>query len=129
MIALDVETVIAIHDDVINSNELQGLAPDKSLESCLMRVDNRLNYGMVDDVFSLAAIYASCIATGHCFNDANKRTAANAMDVCLVLNGIELNFAEESLGNIIILIANGNRDDTYLARWLRELYKHSGGGI
>ncbi len=125
MIALDVETVITIHDEVINSYELQGLTPDKSLESCLMRVDNRLNYGMVDDVFTLAANYASCIATGHCFNDANKRTAVNAMDVCLVLNGIELDFDEESLGKIIILIANGHRDETYLARWLRELYKLS----
>ncbi len=123
MIQLDTTTVIAIHDDVINPKELQGLAPDKCLESCLTRVDNRLMYGMIENVYSLAANYTKCIATGHCFNDANKRTAANAMDVCLVLNGVELKFDAEILGNKIIAIACNELDEDHLARWLKALHK------
>jgi death on curing protein len=33
---------------------------------------------MIADAFDLAATYASSIATGHCFNDGNKRTAFQA---------------------------------------------------
>jgi len=123
LIQLDTATVIAIHNKVINPKELQGLAADKSLESCLMRVDNRLMYGMIEDVYSLAANYAKCIATGHCFNDANERTAANAMDVCLVLNGVELDFVAEILGNKITAIACNELDEDHLARWLKAPHK------
>jgi len=123
LIQLDSTTVIAIQDDVINPRELQGLAADKSLESCLAKVDNRLVYGMIEDVYSLAANYAKCIAVGHCFNDANKRTAANAMDVCLMLNGVELEFIAEVLGNKIIALANDELDEDHLARWLKALHR------
>ena len=64
--------VVAIHDEVLNPGELAGLAQDKSLEAALSRVDNRLAYGMIADVFDLASAYAMAIARGHCFNDGNK---------------------------------------------------------
>ncbi|MEM9102899.1 MAG: type II toxin-antitoxin system death-on-curing family toxin [Pseudomonadota bacterium] len=122
MIFLTLEQLVFIHESVIQQEELQGLAPDKSLESSLARVDNRLNYGMVDDCFELAALYAVAIARGHCFHDANKRTAANAMDVCLVLNGYEIPFDATELGDKIIQVAQGNLDEKGLAKWLRRKY-------
>lgn len=70
--------------------ELPGRARDKSLDDALARVDNRLVYGMIGDVFDLAAACAVAISRGHCFNDANKRTAHQSMDVCLDLNGVEI---------------------------------------
>ncbi len=60
---------------MLNPGELTGRARDKSLEGALARVDNRLAYGLIVDVFDLAAATAVAIAQGHCFNDANKRTA------------------------------------------------------
>ena len=41
-VVLNVEQVIALHDGIIASNELQGLAKDKSLDAVLDRVHNRL---------------------------------------------------------------------------------------
>lgn len=117
---LTVETVEAIHDAVLNPGELQGRAMGKSLESALARVDNRILYGLVGDVLDLAALYAMAIARGHCFNDANKRTAHQAMDVCLALNGIEMVWNHEDIGQQIIALAQGLIDDGHLADWLRD---------
>ena len=58
---LDAELVEGIHDKVLNPGELPGLALDKSLEGALGRVDNRLYYGMIEDIFDLAAAYAQAV--------------------------------------------------------------------
>lgn len=117
---LPVEMVVAIHDAVLNPGELQGRARDKSLEGALGRVENRLNYGMIDDVFDLAAAYAVAIAQGHCFNDGNKRTAFRTMQTCLDLHGVaEPEGTAEAVGQIIIRVAQGLMDEGDLADWLR----------
>jgi death on curing protein len=116
---LSPEWVEAIHDAVLNPGELPGRARDKSLEAALARVDNRLAYGMVADVFDLAAAYAMAVARGHCFNDGNKRTAFRTMQVCLDLNGVDLICDTEEVGQIIIRCAQGMMEDGDLADWLR----------
>ena len=116
---LSPEWVEAIHDAVLNPGELPGRARDKSLEAALARVDNRLAYGMVADVFDLAAAYAMAVARGHCFNDGNKRTAFRTMIVCLDLNGVTLEWDTEEVGQIIIRCAQGMMEDGDLADWLR----------
>lgn len=118
-ILVTAQQVEAIHDAVLNPGELQGRAHDKSLDGALSRVDNRLMYGMIGDVFDLAAAYASAIATGHCFNDANKRTAHQTMDICLDLNGVQIVWDHEDTGNQIIRLAQGVVDEEDMAAWLR----------
>ena len=87
---LSVDHIIAIHDEVLELNELQGMAGDKSLEGALSRVDNRLNYCLIDDIYSLAASYAAAFSQAHCFEDGNKRTAFQVIDHILDLNGIKV---------------------------------------
>jgi death on curing protein len=108
-----------LHDAVLNSGELPGRARDKSPDGALGRVDNRLAYGLIEDVFDLAAAYAVAISQGHCFNDGNKRTAFRAMDAALVLNGITLNLDTVTIGQIIIRTAQGRMDEAELGHWLR----------
>lgn len=119
-VLLSPDMVEALHDSVLNSGEIPGRARDKSLESALARVDNRLAYGMIADVFDLAAAYAVVVARGHCFNDGNKRTAFRAMNAALALNGIRMRFDTEEIGQIIIRCAQGKMDDGDLADWLRD---------
>jgi death-on-curing protein len=119
LILLSPDLVETIHDAVLNPGELKGRARDKSLEGALARVENRLAYGMIADAFDLAATYAVVIATGHCFNDGNKRTAHQSMDVCLDLNGIEIAWETEEVGRIIIEAAQGKIEAQDLAEWLR----------
>lgn len=114
------ELVEAIHDAVLNPGELSGRALNKSLEGALARVDNRLAYGMIEDAFDLAAAYAIAISQGHCFNDANKRTAHQSMDVCLDLNGIQITWTATEIGPVIIRAAQRLLDEGELAHWLRR---------
>lgn len=119
LVLLPPDLVEAIHDSVLNQGELQGRARDKSLEGTLAPVDHRLAYGMIEDAFDLAAAYAVAIATGHCFNDGNKRTAHQCMDVCLDLNGIEIAWDTVDVGDTIIAAAQGQIDAQDLADWLQ----------
>ena len=117
---LSTELVEAIHDAVLNPGELTGRAQDKSLDAALARVENRIAYGMIADAFDLAAAYAMAISRGHCFNDANKRTAFRAMQISLELHGISLDWTAEDVGPMIIRCAQGLVEDGDLAEWLRE---------
>lgn len=112
--------VIAIHAQVINPDELQGFARNKSLDAVLARVENRMSFGLLNDVFELAACYACYLAVGHVFNDANKRTAFACMDICLVLNGIELEYDDKEVGDLIIRAAQSIVDEMELGAWLRS---------
>ena len=118
MIVLTVEMVLAAHEAILNPGELQGLAGDKSLASALARVDNRLGYGMIADVYDLAAAYAAAVSQGHCFNDGNKRTAHQCLDLALDLNGILITWPQPETGERIIALAQGQIDDGDLAQWL-----------
>lgn len=113
--------VIKVHDRIIGSHELQGLAKDKSLDAVLDRVHNRLQYGFVADVFDLAACYGAFIAKGHCFNDANKRTAASILYLVLSLNQVRIEFSDLTLGEWIIDVATDKKTEIELAGWLRGL--------
>lgn len=116
---LSEEQVEAIHDAVLNPGELPGRARDKSLAGALARVEHRLAYGMIEDVFDLAAMYAVAVATGHCFNDANKRTAFRTMNAALVLNGQRIAWTVAEVGPVIVEVAQGRMDEGRLAGWLR----------
>lgn len=117
---LTVELVEWIHDQVLNPGELTGRALDKSLEGALARVENRLAYDLISDAYDLAAAIAIAIAQGHCFNDANKRTAFRAMHVCLELNGIQITWTVSEIGPVIIRAAQRLLDEGELAEWLRQ---------
>jgi len=116
---MSADLVVLIHDAVLNHGELAGLARDKSLAGALGRVDNRLAYGMIADPFELATSYAAAIAQGHCFNDGNKRTAFQTMDVSLDLHGVEIDWTVMQIGPRIIALAQGQLDPLDLADWLR----------
>jgi death-on-curing protein len=118
---LSVDHIIAIHDEVLELNNFQGIGGDNSLEGALSRVENRLNYGLIEDIYSLAASYAVAVSQAHCFNDGNKRTAFQVMDLILDLNGIHAVWDVEEVGQKIVLLSQSKLDETDLAQWLRRV--------
>ncbi|MEM5542275.1 type II toxin-antitoxin system death-on-curing family toxin [Sulfitobacter sp. AS92] len=118
-VLLNADIVEAIHDAVLNPGELTGRALDKSLDGALARVDNRLVYGLIEDIFDLAAAYCVAVATGHVFNDANKRTSYKTMIVCLHLNGVRIAHETVEAGDLIREVAQRRIDEETLADWLR----------
>ena len=118
---LTASQLVAIHERVILPNELQGMARNRSIEAVVARIENRLAYGLMGDVFDLAACYLCYVAVGHCFNDANKRTAHTAMQLVLQMNGIAVQFDIEEMGNKVISAAQGRLEDADVAYYLRSL--------
>ena len=118
-VTVSAEAVIALHDDLLSTAELPGLARDKSLEGALARVDLRIAYGLIEDAFALAAAYAAAISQGHCFNDGNERTAFQVMDVILTTHGLELDWDTEEAGQRMIELAQSRMDESSFAHWLR----------
>ena len=96
------------------------MAGDKSLDAVLARIENRMSFGMINDVFDLAACYTCFLAVGRVFNDANTRTAIACMDTCLSLNEVDLAYDHKEVGELIISSAQGTVDETELSDWLRS---------
>lgn len=110
---LNADDVIQIHESVIHPHELQGEAAGKSISGIIGRIETRLAYGLIDDVFGLAACYGAFIAIAHAFT---------CMDTVLAINGIELAYPDtEAAGDWIRYIVLGQRDENDLADWLRTL--------
>lgn len=106
---LEVEFVIAVHDEIIA--ELGGLpgfaaAGRGGVESALARVENHAYYNGLDDVFGIAAMYAVAIAKGHVFNDANKRTGLTCALTYLDQQGITIQ-EHDALEEIMVEVAEG----------------------
>ena len=113
--------LLTIHGQVIEANELAGQLGGRSLGTAIARAQNRIAYGQIADEYDLAAAYAVALAVGHFFIDANKRTAYRAMAACLEINGIDIDFNAEEIGDIIIKVAQGQIDEMWLADHLRSL--------
>jgi len=117
---LSVAEVTALHEAVLNAGELEGLAPGASLEGALARVELRAQYGMSQDVYDLAAMYAVALARAHAFRDGNKRTAHATMEFVLLTHEIHIPFDTKTVGDMIIRVAAGKLDEVELAQWLRQ---------
>jgi death-on-curing protein len=61
------------------------------------------------------------VSQAHCFNDGNKRTAFQVMDLILDLNGIHAVWDVEEVGQKIVLLSQSKLDETDLAQWLRRV--------
>jgi death-on-curing family protein len=70
---------------------------------------------------SEAASYAVAISQAHCFNDGNKRTAFQVMDLILDLNGMHAVWDVEEAGQKIVLLSQSKLDEVDLAQWLRRV--------
>ena len=93
------------------------------LDAALMRVENRVQYGLIDHPVEIGAWYAAAIARGHCFPDANKRTAYMTLLIFLEANNYRLpmDHAEELEDRIVALAADKTDADT-LAGWLFSVF-------
>lgn len=115
------QLVIEIHDAILSDEPgLCGMPHIGKLEGALARIDNKILYQGIDDVFNIAALYAEALARGHCFNDANKRTALVTALTYLDLQGVEL-IRSQKLEDIMVDVASGQLPPEQLADLLYTL--------
>ena len=60
------------------------------------------------------------LVKNHPFVDGNKRIGAHAMLVFLAINGIELEYTQQELIDIILAIASGNASLPELTEWILQ---------
>lgn len=120
-LTLDESDLIEIHENVIEPNEIQGLAMNKSLSAVLARLQNRLDFGLITDVFHYAACMGIFIAKAHCFNDANKRTAAAALHLILIAHECKPKIENTDLGDWIVKSVVNELSEEDLAGLLRTV--------
>ncbi|ACR68088.1 type II toxin-antitoxin system death-on-curing family toxin [Edwardsiella ictaluri] len=107
---MDAHLVIGIHDFILaHEPGLVGYQDAGRVDATLARVDNRILYEQMNDIFQIAAAYAVSIARGHVFADANKRTALVTALTYLDMQGVNLKRTQK-LEDIMVDVAEGTLD-------------------
>ena len=67
-----------------------------------------------------AAALGFALVANHAFVDGNKRIGHAAMEVFLIMNGLEIDASVEEQERLMLDIASGQRQRHELAEWLRH---------
>ena len=115
---IDLETVIAIHNDQVKQfGGLLGLRDKALLESALGQVKHTYLY--TQNIYEAAAQYCISLAKNHAFIDGNKRTAADCMLTFLIINQIEPRMSSEQLYEWTLQVAQSEIKRLELAKLLQ----------
>jgi death on curing protein len=111
--------VEAVQFDLVREHGgMPGLRDEHALEAALARPRQRRAYRAGADFAGLAAAYSHGLATGHPFNDGNRRIAFVTMSVFLELNGVEFEADEAEVVTVMLALAAGELDEEQLAAWV-----------
>ena len=102
----------------LTPGEQFGILNQSGLESAQFRPAQHCYYEQCDDVFTLAAVLGEALVQNHCFNNANKRTAAGCVYDFLALNGWELTAPEDDTVAMYLGIATKEYSLTEFSDWL-----------
>ncbi|RYV02388.1 type II toxin-antitoxin system death-on-curing family toxin [Shewanella sp. OPT22] len=117
------ERVIEINTFILeNEPGMKGSVDLKKLQGALGRIDNAIAYDGLDDVFEIAAKYATSIAVSHSLPDANKRTGLAVALEYLSLNDFALIADNELLANAIRDLVVGKIKESDFADLLYAQY-------
>ncbi len=112
---------LAIHDrQLAEHGGGTGVRDEGLLDGALARAQQLFAYGdPPPDLAALAASVAHGLARNHPFVDGNKRTAAVACEVFIVLNGGRLQATDPELYPLYIGLSEGSVSEADFADWLR----------
>ncbi len=116
---------LAIHDrQLAEHGGSNGVRGEGMLESALARPEQLHAYGdPPPDLADLAASLAFGLARNHPFVDGNKRTAAVACEVFVMLNGATIEATDLELYPLYVALADGSLPEADFAAWLRPRLK------
>lgn len=127
IICFPFERVIEINTFILATEKgMKGAADVGKLQGALARVDNAIVYEGLDDVFEIAAKYASSIANAHALSDANKRTGLAVALEYLSLNDYELLQDNELLADAVRDLVIGEVTENDFADILYAYYVANG---
>ena len=114
------EQVLMLHRELIReTGGADGLRDEGLLDSALNAPFQ--SYGEIDAFPSIqqkAARLGYGLVKNHAFVDGNKRISAHAMLVFLMLNGIDLDYTQEELSDLILQVAAGESSFEDMVKWI-----------
>ena len=116
------EQILLLHRELTKeTGGSDGLRDEGLLDSALNAPFQ--SFGDTDIFPSLqqkAARLGFGLVRNHAFIDGNKRIGAHAMLVFLFLNGIELEYTQEELSEMILAVASNDLDFEDMVKWIIE---------
>jgi death-on-curing protein len=119
MIILTKNQIIKLHEDLINEHGGDdGIRDDGLLESAI-----NAPLQTFDEQPLFPSIHQKAVRMGygliknHPFVDGNKRIGAHVMLVLLAINGIELDYTQKELYEMILDIASGEQTYDNMLEW------------
>ena len=120
MIRLTKEQIIILHKHLIEeTGGTDGLRDEGLLDSALNAPFQ--GYGTIDAFPSLqqkAARRGYGLIQNHAFLDGNKRIGTHAMLVFLALNGIDLEYTQDELSEMVFGVASGKISFENMLNWI-----------
>ena len=120
MIRLTKEQIIILHKHLIEeTGGTDGLRDEGLLDSALIAPSQ--GYGTIDAFPSLqqkAARLGYGLIQNHAFIDGNKRIGTHAMLVFLALNGIDLEYTQDELSEMVFGVASGKISFENMLNWI-----------
>lgn len=123
---LTVDDLKVINDRLITMktpDEISGVFSQANLEMAQQSPCQYRYYKQTEDVIELASVLFESIARNHAFHNANKRTAAVAASVFMLLNGYELTAPDNDLVEVSVAIVTGEIDREYLEDFLYHWHR------
>lgn len=117
---LSIKLVLALHQDQINTfGGSSGIRDIGLLDSALKMPQQTFGGELLHStIYEQAAAYLFHISRNHPFIDGNKRTACDAMQTFLELNGYVLNLSDEEEIDLVLQVAQGNMSKEELSAFL-----------
>ena len=119
---LSLAEVLELHRLIIEqSGGAIGIRDLGSLESALAQPG--MTFGSEDlypTVIDKAVALGFSIIMNHPFIDGNKRTGHAAMEIFLILNGMEISASVDEQEQVILAVASGDLGREDFSEWLRQ---------
>lgn len=114
--------IILLHEHLINETcGSHGLRDEGMLESAISAPFQEFQaFSPYPSIQQKAARLAYGLIMDHPFVDGNKRIGAHAMLTLLILNGIELEYTQQELSEIILHVAAGGSGYDDFLKWILD---------
>ncbi|MDY4196096.1 MAG: type II toxin-antitoxin system death-on-curing family toxin [Peptoniphilaceae bacterium] len=122
---LSVRQILMLHDALIQtSGGSNGLRDESLLDSAVFApIQTFDGKDLYPTLIDKASRLAFGLITNHPFIDGNKRIGTHAMLVLLAINGLELEYNDEDLIEVILQVAAGELSEVLLHQWIGEHIK------
>lgn len=127
MIRLTKEQILFLHEELIlETGGISGIRDEGMLESALNAPFQSFeNISIYPSLPQKAARLGFGLIKNHPFIDGNKRIGVHAMLIFLELNGISLDYTQEELYTIVLLVASNNNSYKDLLQWITDHIRYA----